>query len=188
MNIGIALPLVFTIAFLYLLYWLFEGRGWRSDNPVCPFLRVVIRVFLRAIKLVLKIVFGVFLFFLFCFVALGAAAEVGSASHASPSGGGPQSEKFFRFMNSVTAPLQVIWEGFVALLGAIALVMLIFVEKAARWVTDNQLLSIVVAGLAFLVWLGFTIHDVWTDEFRPRIDPTLRERVLRWTEIELHRD
>lgn len=182
MNITITLSVILATAFPYFLYWLFEGGGWRSDNPICPFLRVVIRVFFRTIKLTLKIAFGVFLFVLFCFVALGAAADAGPTRCASPSGGGPQSEKFYRFMNSVTAPVRAIWEGFVTLLGTIALVTLIFAEGAARWVRDNRLLSASVAGLAFLVWLGFTIYDVWTDEFRPRFDPTLRERVFRWAD------
>jgi len=188
MNITITLTVILAAAFLHLLYWLFEGGGWRSHNPICPFLRVIIRVFFRTITLALTIAFGVFLLFGFCYVALGAAADSGPRSHASPSGGGQQSEKFYRFVNSLTAPVQAIWEGFITLLGTIALLVLIFVERAARWVKDNQLLSVTVAGLAFLVWLGFTICDVWTDEFRPRFDPTLRERVLHGAEVEPHRD
>jgi hypothetical protein len=181
MNIALT-----TIAFLCGLWWLFQTKS-NSTNPAIRFLRVVLRVSGRTIKLALKIAFGVFLFFAFCLAALSAAANAGPTSHASPSSGGPQSEKFYRFVNSATAPVQAVWEGFVTLLGTVALVTLIFFEKAARWVRDNQLLSVCVAGLAFLVWLGFTIYEVWTDEFRPRFDPTLRERILRSADIELHR-
>lgn len=135
------------------------------------FLCFLLSLYWRHIGLVLSVVtIGV----VACFTALellSAGASVAKISRASRSGGGPESERFFRFANSVTGPVQAIWEGLVTFLAGIALVTCIVFEKIYYWALAHAAATTLVLSALYLMWLALTVRELWKDEFDDGNDP-----------------
>jgi len=154
-----------AVAILYGLYWLFIGEGsWKYDFKLLPFLRFCIRLFFRHVILAFKLVFGFILGIVFCLLALEGAAAY-SGAQVSVDTGGLQSEKFFKFANILTSPLQYMLEGFMTILGCIALLLIFFVEGFSKWVKTNPTPAIAIAATAYSIWLYFNVKRIWVDEF-----------------------
>lgn len=109
-----------------------------------------------------------------CFTALellSAGASIAKISPASRNGGGPESERFFRFANSVASPVQAIWEGIVTFLAGIALVTCIVFEKTYDWALAHIASTTLVLSALYLVWLVLIVRELWRDEFDHGNDP-----------------
>lgn len=93
---------------------------------------VLCRLIARHIKLAFKLVFWFVVAGALIFGSLAVASEGSSNIHVGggspmPTGGGPESEKFYRTMNKATAPLRWVIDGFVAICGALAMLAAMFV-------------------------------------------------------------
>jgi len=147
------------------------------------------RLVAKHVKLVFKLAFWFVAAGVLIFGSLAAAAEgslnihVGGGSPAL-TGGGPESEKFYRTMNKATAPLRWVVDGLVSVLGALSLVAVILMfgnnptncagcetsfldrgilgEYRAHLLVGNLILLAI-----YLLWLWVTAVDLVGDEFGP---------------------
>jgi hypothetical protein len=143
------------------------------------FCRVMCRMYARNVKLALKVVAGLFLYlFVLCLCFKGSKPR----PNVNPNGGGPESEQFFRFANTVTAPFQWLVEGLVFIARVFGLAFLIvnlfLINWFANWIATNpesqtnfawktdhcMLLAVAIAGL-YLWWLWSTARRIIRDEY-----------------------
>jgi hypothetical protein len=119
----------------------------------------------RHIVLAAKIAFGFICAIVSCLMILEAASSLAAPANVAAVGGGVQGEKFFKFMNLVTMPVQYAVEGFVTILGFVAMLVLMFSESLTKRAEANPVLTISILVAIYLVWLYFTAKRIWVETF-----------------------
>ena len=104
--------------------------------------------------------------FLVAFVGMMAILQINAEMREPVQGenGGYQTEKLAGFVNRATLPVQWAVDGFVNLLGIITMIILFGVEQVANYYHQHPFPFLVAALVLYLVWLGFTIFDIVSDE------------------------
>jgi len=150
----------FTTFFLTLtvggISLIFLFVGGTADNPVHFFLRVVVRMVWRVIKLAFKVIFAGLL----TFVVAGWCLELLSPKPKSePIDGGPEGEKFYTFMNSVTWIPQQIWYALIGVLQILAFVALTLGYAVGGLIYNHSTICEVAAAIAFLLWFDRALRE-----------------------------
>jgi hypothetical protein len=155
-------PVLVIVGILgFLIFCCFvDSNGGGTDSFFYVFCRLIARHFKLAVKLFIGI--------LLAYLAIGAAFE-GAAKLPSPSVPGigrnnSEAERFAGFMNRATAPLQWAVNGFINLLGFLAMAILFGVDQVARYYHQHPSVFYVAAMLLYSLWLGLNIYDIVCDE------------------------
>jgi hypothetical protein len=124
--------LVSTAAFLGFVVYCFALDSQSLCGNSGNLWHVMCRLFAKHIKLVFKLAFWFIVAGALILGALATAAEGSSSIHVGggsprPTGGGPESEKFYRTMNKATAPLRWAVDGLTAICGALAMLVCVSV-------------------------------------------------------------
>lgn len=121
------------------------------------FFDVMCRVLAKHVKLALKLVF----WFVAIYLLIMGIFSMNSPQAAPVFGpGGEQSEKFFRFMNRATAPIQFLLDGVIAMLGFIALGFVIGVQTIIQFFHGHTQACIIGLIAVYLIWLWLTIRGI----------------------------
>jgi hypothetical protein len=166
--------------FGFIAYCFCADSDWNGRNA--SFWYVMCRLFAKHIKLVFKLAFWFIVAGAVIFGCLAAAAE-GVGAAPMPTGGGPESEKFFRTMNKATWPLRAMVDGLTAFLGALAMLVCIvclgnggpgtsfFDRGILGEYQQHRLIGNLILFALYLLWLWFTIVALVDDEFGPSMIP-----------------
>lgn len=149
--------LVAAVAFT-VFCWLLDGVGGGSNT----FSWVIFRPYARHIKVVLKLAAGFAVAFVGTMAILQMNAEMREPIQVG--NGGYQTEKLAGFINRTTLPVQWAVDGFINLLGFITLAILLGLERLTRYYHGHSFTFHVVLVILYLVWLGFAIYDIVSDE------------------------
>lgn len=122
----------------------------------------VCRIYAKNIKLFFRLIFGALLLIS---VVGAAVAILRPKSKPLPNGGGPESEKFFGFMNTITAPLQWVVNSIRFLLGILSVVWLVTVYYAGKVLAISPVVTLTAIVVVYFVWLWFTTCRIVTEEF-----------------------
>lgn len=146
-------------AILYVLVdWQRVNRTVRSS--AC----FVLRLYWRHIRLATYLWTATFLAWLL--IGVTALTALGRNKRAlAVERGGPETEQFFGFMNSVTAPIQLAWSGLVLLWQAGVLLAVLCFGQVSKWVSTHVFFSVSVAIVFYLVWLVINVGELWSAEF-----------------------
>lgn len=162
---AILLPLV--------IYVLYADCG-QNDNQLKAFLRFVIRLYWRHVVLAACLFAAAVVALIAALSTLQSAAKTETEKPVFFKAGRltqTETEKFFGFMNSVTAPVQFLWGGLVLLWQVFVLLAVLFFEQVSNWVTGHPISSATVSTVLYLVWLAINVRKLWSEEF-PRRSPT----------------
>ena len=79
----------------------------------------------------------------------------------------PQSEteRFFGFANSVTAPVQFLCGGLVLLWQVFVLLAVLFFEQVSKWIAAHAVFSATLTAALYAWWLVVTVRKLWREEF-----------------------
>jgi hypothetical protein len=125
----------------------------------------VCRIYAKNVRLAWKVFWAVLLLLT---VIGGAVAILAPKGTPKADGGGPESEKFYRFMNTVTAPLQWITNTIRFGLAILAIVFLASLYFTYRVFAFSPVVPIAVAAiivLVYAVWLWRTTRHIVAEEF-----------------------
>lgn len=128
------------------------------------FWSVMCRVIAKNVKLALKIVF-VFVAGFFTIMAIFSVNAEGAGAHQSLNAGGPESEKFFRFMNRATYPLQAALDGAMMMLGVLAFCVVFGAQWFVGFYYNHIVICYVILAAIYLVWLWFNTRDIVANEY-----------------------
>jgi hypothetical protein len=81
------------------------------------------------------------------------------------SDGGPESEKFYRFMNATTAPLRWMVDGVRFILGVLAVIFLATLYFAGKVLAFSPMLTVAIITLVYVYWLWTTTRKIVEEEF-----------------------
>jgi hypothetical protein len=136
-----------------------DGAGGGSNK----FSWVIFRLYGRHIKLAMKLAVGVLVAFVGMMAVLQMNSEIREPIGAG-NGGSYQTEKLAGFINRATLPVQWVVDGIINLLGFITLAVLLGLEQVASYYHQHSLPLHVALVILYLVWLGFNIYDLVSDE------------------------
>lgn len=160
-----------------ILYCLFTDTEYHreitnGDNP----LTMVGRLIARHVKMLVKLS----LCFIFIFAGVGAILSMNSKKGTpDPNGGGPQTEQLSKFVNQITFPAQVVWDGFIFILGILAILFLVLCDAfRASAVANPRAWGLAVLG-GYLFWLVMTIIGIVKNELSEK--PATAETVAVWS-------
>ncbi len=125
----------------------------------------VCRIYAKNVRLGWKVFWAVLLLLT---VIGGAVAILAPKGTPKPDGGGPESEKFYRFMNTVTAPFQWVTNTIrfgLAILAIIFLVSLYLTYRAFAFSPVVPIATAVVIALVYTVWLWRITRRVVAEEY-----------------------
>jgi hypothetical protein len=156
--------------------WHVDKYGGESDS----FLQVVLRLIGRHFKLAVKTIFFVFVVIAAFFAILGAAVEGSSNIHvrggsARPASSGTASGTFFRFANTVTAPVRWVIESTMGILAVLAILLSVllmgdgpgdsFLDRGIFGeCIAHPFVSVPIMLILYLVWLVFNAYDIAASE------------------------
>lgn len=135
-----------------------------EPSPIPRYVRVFLGIEWGIFRGIATIIFSVIAVFLL----LAALAGEWSKAPEKPArlmSGGRESEQFFGFMNSVTAPLQLAWSGFVILVQIVVLLLVLAAQATWTFLTNHELLAWTVATFGVGSYLVWTCVDEWRREF-----------------------
>jgi hypothetical protein len=135
-----------------------------EPSPILRHVRVFLGIVWGIFRGIVTIIFGVIAVFLL----LAALAGEWSKAPEKPArlgSGGPESEQFFKFMNSVTAPLQWAWSGFVMLVQIVVLLLVLAAQATWTFLTNHELLAWTIVAFGVGSYLVWTCVDEWRREF-----------------------
>ena len=135
-----------------------------EPSPILRYVRVCLGIVWGIFKGVVTIIFSVIAVFLLL-AALAAEWRNAPAKPSRLGSGGPESEQFFGFVNSVTAPLQVAWAGFVVLIQIVVLLLVLAAEATWAFLANHELLAWTIAAIGLGGYLIWTCVDEWRREF-----------------------
>ena len=132
-----------------------------------PYVNVLSRLIYRHVKLALKLFMGL-IWFLFGMFAI---AGVLKKPQEGTRGGGPETEHLAGFINRVSYPIQMIVNGFINILGLIAMGVVFGIDWLQKSVHENQRFYLGAVIVTYLVWLGINIFDIVDEEFHREDTP-----------------
>lgn len=162
-------PILTLIAVLIFCVWcLIADHGTESMGTDNIF-HAMSRVIARHIKLVLRFLLGIGI----AFVAVMSLFEIGRLVSAPversiANGGGPQTERFSRFMNEATWPVQYMLDGFTTMLGVFAALTLLFFEKFCHWYLIHGRVRNLALLVFYAIWLVWNVWKIMGDVFNQR--------------------
>lgn len=135
-----------------------SGHGHNLFITMC-------RIYAKNVKLACKILWAILLLLT---VIGGAVAILKPKGTPRADGGGPESEKFYRFMNTATAPLQWVTNTIRFGLGILAIIFLATLYFTYRVFAFSPAVPIATAAVIVLVyagWLWRTTRRIVAEEF-----------------------
>lgn len=154
--------------------------GARARSTAARWITAVCRIYAKNVRLFFRLILGALLLI----SIIGAAISILSPkSKPLANGGGPESEKFYRFMNTTTAPLQWIVDGIRLLLGILAIIFLAAVYFAGKVLAFSPMITLAVITLVYLCWLWISTRKIVEEEFGD--EATLAHAVLALIPAEL---
>jgi hypothetical protein len=172
-------PWLFWMTVVAVLVFLIVCWGTdKSDHDSNSFLRVVLRLIGRHFRVVVKTAFFVVVATVAFFGILGAAAEGSSKIHVrggSPASVGTASGTFFRFANTVTAPVRWVIESTIGILAVLAVFLSVlfmgdgpgdsFLDRGIFGeCIAHPYVSVPIMLILYLVWLAFNAYDIVASE------------------------
>lgn len=155
-------PLVLVCGIFCVIADAFGIKGNAKRTAASRWGVAVCRIYAKNVKLAWRLVLG----------ALLLATVIGAAvfffapkDKPAANGGGPESEKFFAFMNTVTAPLQWMVNGIKMLIGILAIIFLVTVYYAGKVLAFTPVATMVAIIFVYLVWLLSTTWKVVSEEY-----------------------
>ena len=125
------------------------------------YVNVLSRLIYRHVSLALKLFIGLIWFLFGMFAIIGMVEK----SHKGTGAGGPETERLAGFINHVSYPAQMIVDGFINILGLIAVGVIFGLDWLKTSVQNNPNSYIAAAIITYLVWLALAILDIVSDEF-----------------------
>jgi len=125
----------------------------------------VCRIYAKNVRLAWKVFWAVLLLLT---IIGGAIAILAPKGKPRADGGGPESEKFYRFMNTVTAPFQWVTNTIRFGLGILAIIFLATLYFTYRAFAFSPVVSIATAAIIVLVyagWLWRTTRRIVSEEY-----------------------
>jgi len=175
--------LIAIAAIVFVIYcFLAEANCSAKHSPVI--VTILCRLLARHIKLAWKLFVGLiyFVFGMTCILEMNKKLS----QPAAPEGG------FARFMDVITTPVQLLVDGFVGLLGLLAVAVLFGLVALKDSVFAHPYFWLAVVITTYLLWLLVTICDLVEDEvvssWKPAIEETgypsrvlTREDYISWS-------
>jgi hypothetical protein len=175
--------IAFILAICVFLIWCFlcdSNRGenlFLKDVPEDEYIGSAWKAWGCVVAQNVRLVFKLALCFLvavfFLFSALSAA---GGNPAPAASGGGAESEKFYRFANQVSAPARTVVDGFTSLLGFIALGICLGIEWMHDMYFQHLMICNVILLILYLSWLWYTVRGIVRVEYKNERRP---EQIFR---------
>ena len=120
------------------------------------FSKIFSRMARRVVKFAIKTILAVFVV---AFIVLLCIGILDPGAPLPLTGGGPQSEKFFKFANSITTVIQDMWFGIVGIFQIIAIILLATGYGIAKLIIAYGFAFEIFAVVGFFVWLIFATMD-----------------------------
>ncbi len=144
-----------------------DSDHWDVKTDTNSFFVVFCRIYAKNVKLALKIVF----FAMLAVVIVQTAWEhVQKKAQPKADGGGPEVERFFRFLNLVTAPAQWLVDFLMAVLVVIA-ACVVLISRGAYLVAMAHPVAVAATAICLYgAWLTFTSYRVVQEEYTKKLD------------------
>ena len=157
-NYRISLVISLSISNLVFIGWccIADSNASGDGKPYYAFSRMVA----RHVKLAVKLVFGSLLLIMGLWMILAMQKK----SHEGTGNGGPETEHLAGFVNRVTLPAQYVVDGFIGLLGLIAILICAGLIGLAHSIETHPLPYLIGAIWLYLLWLRYTMSTVVKEE------------------------